>query len=472
MAATRMTLDEVRARLSDILDRLRPDWRSAPGGGLIWPESEPPEARVDLLLEILRAAAAKAWIAPGPPNLSQLHRWARQISTFEELARLLSRLARAHIDAQFQANYREVGHEMRSELGERIAGRRISEHRSPAVPEAALHPLDLPRSASRALCVDIHYVTDRVPSSDPRLGTKFTARRGRGLTYGECTVSLPPDRAIGQLPRPSWWRFEFTPQADRHAMLTKVGRLDEAGFYDRLGQRLASSGRREALVFVHGFNVSFESAALRTAQLAVDLKFQGAPVLYSWPAQGRVLDYVRDANNVDSSASSFLSFLSELSARSGAQAVHVIAHSMGNRALCQALHLLSQRGPAAAQARIGHVVLAAPDMDAEKLRMIGAEIRQTAGSMTLYASSRDLALRLSKLVNGGVRAGEAVMVLKDIESIDASTVDTGFLAHGYFSEERTLLADLYELLDGKPASLRFNLEEAGGPPSDHFRFRV
>ena len=41
-----------------------------------------------------------------------------------------------------------------------------------------------------------------------------------------------------------------------------------------------------ALVFVHGFNTSFEHALFRTAQIAYDIKFDGAPFLYSWPSKG------------------------------------------------------------------------------------------------------------------------------------------------------------------------------------------
>ena len=43
-----------------------------------------------------------------------------------------------------------------------------------------------------------------------------------------------------------------------------------------------------ALVFVHGFNTTFDNALFRTAQIAYDLKFDGAPFVYSWPSQGQV----------------------------------------------------------------------------------------------------------------------------------------------------------------------------------------
>jgi esterase/lipase superfamily enzyme len=35
---------------------------------------------------------------------------------------------------------------------------------------------------------------------------------------------------------------------------------------------------KDAFVFIHGYNVSFEDAARRTGQFAYDLKFVGAPI--------------------------------------------------------------------------------------------------------------------------------------------------------------------------------------------------
>jgi esterase/lipase superfamily enzyme len=37
-----------------------------------------------------------------------------------------------------------------------------------------------------------------------------------------------------------------------------------------------------AFVFIHGYNVSFDAAVKLTAQLSRDMRFPGAPILYSW----------------------------------------------------------------------------------------------------------------------------------------------------------------------------------------------
>ena len=45
----------------------------------------------------------------------------------------------------------------------------------------------------------------------------------------------------------------------------------------------AGAGRRDVLVYVHGFNQTFETAALDAARLSDGLKFRGDTMLFSWP---------------------------------------------------------------------------------------------------------------------------------------------------------------------------------------------
>ena len=52
--------------------------------------------------------------------------------------------------------------------------------------------------------------------------------------------------------------------------------------------------RREALVFVHGFNVSFENALFRAAQISYDTNFDGPVFLFSWAANDTIRGYFGD----------------------------------------------------------------------------------------------------------------------------------------------------------------------------------
>lgn len=120
-------------------------------------------------------------------------------------------------------------------------------------------------------------------------------------------------------------------------------------------------------------------------------------------------------------------FLADVARESGAASVHLIAHSMGNRALTSALRELA--GDLPRDAPLFHeVVLTAPDIDADVFRRdIVPAIRPTARRLTLYASSNDKALIASKEVHGYPRAGESgehLVVVDGVETIDVTAVDT------------------------------------------------
>jgi tetratricopeptide (TPR) repeat protein len=51
-----------------------------------------------------------------------------------------------------------------------------------------------------------------------------------------------------------------------------------------MGQiEVAKNYPNQALIFVHGYNMSFDNAARRAAQIAYDINFDGATFLFSWP---------------------------------------------------------------------------------------------------------------------------------------------------------------------------------------------
>ena len=101
------------------------------------------------------------------------------------------------------------------------------------------------------------------------------------MTYGTCDVSIPPGHEKGKLEGPSWLKFEFKQDPEKHVVLLKVIPLDIASFFAS-----ASQGGPQALIFVHGFRVTFEDGARRMAQIARDLRpFLALPILYSWPSR-------------------------------------------------------------------------------------------------------------------------------------------------------------------------------------------
>ena len=143
------------------------------------------------------------------------------------------------------------------------------------------------------------------------------------------------------------WRGDFRPDAAKHFILTKI---DPSASVDAFAAsaraQIGKSQRREALVFIHGYNSDFESSVFRAAQLAVDLDIDGAVFMYSWPSKGSLFGYIADgAQVIRPMVRSLQEFLDIVVQKTGAERVHVVAHSMGNRYLLEALELLAREVP-------------------------------------------------------------------------------------------------------------------------------
>ena len=310
---------------------------------------------------------------------------------------------------------------------------------------------------SKFSIVRIFYATDRKPGNTALPATFYSGLRGGDeLQFGTCEVSIPFVHQEGELEAPSWFRLEFRPDPVRHVILKNVTPESKNQFLDAVRQHVADSPSKDAFVFVHGFNVTFEDAARRTAQIAFDLRFRGAPVMYSWPSRGEIGAYAADEATVDSSARHLRGFLEEFHKQSGATTIHLIAHSMGGRVLTSALETLAMQRNLP---KFKQVVLAAPDIDADSFRQLAAALGPAAERITLYASSKDKALAASKVVHREPRAGDTefgVLVVNGVDTIDASLTDTEFLGHSYFD---SILFDLRSLFGkGLPPAQRPKLE--------------
>ncbi|MBW8884471.1 MAG: alpha/beta hydrolase, partial [Planctomycetia bacterium] len=260
-------------------------------------------------------------------------------------------------------------------------------------------------------------------------GPCYTTERAAGghVELGRCEVTVPFRHRAGEVESPSVLRLEIAENAAEHLILHKTERLADAAFYEHLRQTVSQSVHREVFVFIHGFNVSFEDAARRTAQIHYDLKFDGAPIFFSWPAHDRfILTYAADENNIAWSTPHFKQFLLEIVKESGARSINLIAHSMGNRALAAALREIELE--LHQQARLfNQVILAAPDIDADDFRNnIAPAMQRTAQRLTLYASAHDEALLASQFIHHGPRAGDAgdgLIVVPGVDTIDVTPID-------------------------------------------------
>lgn len=313
--------------------------------------------------------------------------------------------------------------------------------------------------------VRVFYGTNRRPTGVDRPSHWYGIKSG-DLELGSCEVSIPDDHKIGKLESPSPYSVNWHSNPGRFVVLMRVARLTSPEFCEGLRQAVARSTDRQLLVFVHGYRVSFEDAARRTAQLGEDLDI-AAPVLFSWPSQGRLRAYGADAVMAERSVPRLVEFLDLVAAESSADVVHLIAHSMGSVALSKAVieYLATRRHNAAPKIR--ELILAAPDIDAEIFsNQIAPKIAGRGPRMTVYASRRDYALLASRWLRSGLsRAGfiegTAPLVVPGVETVDVSAVNTECLSgllmgHSYVGDRPEIVQDMYELLRfGKNASERF-----------------
>lgn len=312
--------------------------------------------------------------------------------------------------------------------------------------------------------VRVFYGTDRKATGKQSTGNFFGSHRGE-LSYGVCEVSVPRDHRMGQT-NIKWWHKERHERPESHVLLlTLVPKAGDAFF----GELRAAAQGRPAFVFIHGYNVAFDDAVRRTAQMAQDMAFDGTPLTWSWPSKAELTGYGDDEEAVAKTVPNLRHFLEEVAARSGASALHVVAHSMGNRALLAAL-----KEPGAA--RFGEVVSAAPDVDADEFRRVAPAVAARVARMTLYASSEDAALKASRLVHRtGRRAGDSgdeIVLVPKVDSIDVSAADSSLMGHSYYGETKSVLSDLALLLrERKPPSERPNLKAGSRNGIPYWTFR-
>ena len=277
----------------------------------------------------------------------------------------------------------------------------------------------------------------------------YGAERG-DLEFGVAKVSIPRTHKMGELESPSIFRAEFKEDPTKHVVMLKATYCTESDFLAELKEKLVESSRHELFIFVHGYHVTFEDAVRRTAQIAYDMEFTGAAITYSWPSQGNFLGYTTDEDSVQYTVSHLKEFISTITNNNPGTSINLVAHSMGNRALTMVLKEFaleqSQNSPPAQM--FGEVVLAAPDVDADvfKQRVLSQpSILNVAHRVTLYASSNDKALLMSKKVHGFHRAGETgegLVVLQGIDTIDVSQIDLSILGHSYYGDSQPIIRDL------------------------------
>ena len=329
----------------------------------------------------------------------------------------------------------------------------------PSTPGAAPVPADQTDNAEYV----VWYATTRRPSHASGRGTGYSARRDHTVHYGSCRVFVPRSHKIGSIGSP-WWKRLLTLTDDRLRLLA-VSETSADDHWRDIAQKMGAAPPEEqhGLVFVHGYNVTFEEAARRAAQIGFDLSIRGAVSFFSWPSQGTLRAYAADAATIETNEDTIADYLTDFAARSGARAVHVIAHSMGNRGVLRAIARIAAQAERRTGVNFGQCILAAADVDVDKFRQLCAAYRQVAARTTLYVSARDRAVEASRWLHQFPRVGltPPVTVAEGLDTVSVTNADLTLLGHGYVVETRDVLVDMHTLIHhDAPPDQRFGLRPA------------
>jgi esterase/lipase superfamily enzyme len=212
---------------------------------------------------------------------------------------------------------------------------------------------------------------------------------------------------------------------------------------------------RDVLLYVHGFNQTFEAAALDAARLSNGIGFHGETMVFSWPSKAKLFDYGYDRESAMWSRDALEQVLSGLITSPSVGRVHIVAHSVGTMLTLEAIRQIYDRHGGVVVERIGTVVFASPDIDMDVFSSSVQRIGPLASKITVITSTHDRALAVSRLLAGGItRVGEAEQdQLKrlGLHVIDASKQGWGIINHDLFLSNAQIRQVIRGAIDGRPA---------------------
>jgi esterase/lipase superfamily enzyme len=253
------------------------------------------------------------------------------------------------------------------------------------------------------------FVTNRKKTNDDEvLENRFGSERGTELKFGLFDTRVEPSVGLGMFINPSEW-FQ-----NEEIVVKNMEALQQQAFVEQMRKLVNASPQRSLLIVVHGFRERFPSALRKTAFVGHILDINSPVMVFDWPGdQGSSLRGYRRARRVATESGAELAKTLELIVRDvQPDKLWLLANSMGAQVAADAFSHL-YRNPEFADAGIEFedVVLTAPDVSHEEFdNQFKREITSLTRNLTVYVSSNDRALVMSRLVNrGDTRRGESTL---------------------------------------------------------------
>jgi esterase/lipase superfamily enzyme len=308
--------------------------------------------------------------------------------------------------------------------------------------------------------VDVYYATTREfdPAAALDRAFKNNQTKHERINYGTADVSIPLPHSAG---------------VQQGIRVEKVEPPKTDGTHDFRLRTAAETGdpKHPLILFVHGFNNSFETAAERAAMFSKDLQpdVSANAAIFSWPSHESLFKYSADEDSVLVNQDRAREVL-EILRRHDSSSVVLIGHSMGCRVLTFALREIElirngEKPPKLGHPQFAHLILIEPDVDAEYFRENIPRLRAMCGDVTVYVSNHDKALGFSNFLHSDPREGELGTqgLKKKIDVIDASAAKTDWIGHSYDGPQ--LFDDIRARLRGQTVEQRLGKTLVKHPPA-------
>ncbi|MDX1344765.1 MAG: alpha/beta fold hydrolase [Sedimenticolaceae bacterium] len=253
-----------------------------------------------------------------------------------------------------------------------------------------------------------YYVTNRAPTGEEGPAeSRFGSEREGTLRFGAFDTRIEPTLGLGMLINPSDWFL------NEEIQLERIRTLEREQLVEELRAQVAASPYRSLLIVVHGFREAYPSALRKTAFLAHVLDIDTPVLVFDWPGdQGSSLRGYRRARQVARASRAELAATLRLVIQEvQPDRIWLMANSMGGQVVVDAFHLLYRDADFSdSPTEIENVVLTAADVDHAGFNdEFREEIKALADNITVYVSSNDRALLVSRLINRNKRLGESTL---------------------------------------------------------------
>ena len=239
---------------------------------------------------------------------------------------------------------------------------------------------------------DYFIVTSRLPDCR-NAAIRLTNHRSDTVRFGRFAPPIKKKLAKGEV------RFDvptaFQPEGEWWSSLRDAANLRQ--------------GR--VLLYVHGFREDIDSSSKDAVQIGAMTGFDGPVVQYSWPSQGKLLSYAVDETNMYWDERNFRRFLQNLATQDWVKEIVIVSHSMGARLVIPAVEYVDRNSANVDSSNISNIILASPDVDRQDFErdiieeVLSARRVNNDRRITIYASSKDKALALSRSIHGYPRLG-------------------------------------------------------------------